>query len=71
MILRFLATSQAFSFRMLSKINSLAKSLLSDYAALWGKHALSDSFLYKCFELPASLSFWILSRSWVNGPQAL
>ena len=47
---------------MLSEIVLLAKSLLSEYAASCAKQALSNLFLYKCFKLPVSLNFGILSR---------
>ena len=69
--LRFLATSQALPFRILSQIVLLAKSLLSEDAASWAKQALSNSFLYKCFELPVYLYFGIFSRYLVISPQAI
>ena len=42
---------------MFSETVLFAKSLLSEYAASWAKQALSNSFLYKRFKLPASLNF--------------
>ena len=55
---------------MLSETVLLAKSLLSEYAASWAKQALFNHF-YKCFKLPVSRNFWILSRYSVNVPQTL
>ena len=63
--------SEALSFEILSERVLFAKSLLSEYATSWTKQALSNSFLYKCFKLPVSLNFWILSQYLVNGPQTL
>ena len=56
---------------MLSEIILFVKSLLSEHAVSWTKQALSNSSLCKCFILPVSLNFWIISRRLVNGPQAL
>ena len=56
---------------MLSEIVLLAKSLPSEYTPSWEKPALPNSFLYKCFTLPVSLNYWILSLCLVNGPQSL
>ena len=55
----------------MSEIVLIAKSLLSEYATLWEKQALPNSFLGNCFKLPVSLNFQISSRCLVNGPQAL
>ena len=61
----------ALSFKILSEIIFLVKSLLSKYVASSTKQALSNLFLHKCVKLPVYINFWTLSQCLANGPQEL
>ena len=61
-----LAISEALSYKTFCEVVHGDKSLLLECAASWLNRSMSNWFLPKCFKLPVSIIFWILSGCLVN-----